>query len=139
MSLLVDTCAISEFASASPNPKVEAWFSVQPPDTLFLSVLTLGEIEKGLALLDPGRKQKALAAWLGELRAVYATRILPIDEPIAATWGRITADLRRRGRMLKTVDGLIAATALSRGLSIVTRNVADFEGTGARLIDPWAD
>lgn len=139
MSFLVDTCAISEFASASPHRKVESWFGAQPPESLFLSVLTLGEIEKGLALLDPGRKQKALAAWLGELRAVYAPRILPVDETIAAIWGRVTADLRRRGRMLRAVDGLIAATALGRGFSVVTRNVADFEGTGAALINPWAD
>ena len=139
MSFRIDTCAISEFASVSPHSKVQSWFRVQQPDALFLSVLTLGEIEKGLALLDPGRKQKMLAAWLGELRTIYALRILPIDETIAAIWGRITADLRRRGRMLKTVDGLIAATALARGFSVVTRNVTDFEGTGAALINPWAD
>lgn len=112
---------------------------MQPPESLFLSVLTLVEIEKGLALLDPGRRQKALAAWLGELKAVYAARILPVDETVAAIWGRMTADLRRRGRMLKAVDGLIAATALGRGFSVVTRNVPDFEGTGVALVNPWAD
>lgn len=139
MSLLIDTCAVSEFASASPNPKILRWFEAQAPGSLFLSVLTLGEIEKGLVLLEAGRKQRELAAWLGELRTIYRDRILPIDEAVAAVWGRLTAEARKRGRVLKTVDGLIAATAHTRGFAVVTRNVADFERVGITLINPWAD
>jgi predicted nucleic acid-binding protein len=139
VSFLVDTCAISEFAAAAPNPKVAAWFESQAPGSLFLSVLTFGEIEKGLALLEPGRRQRALAAWLGELRASYEDRILPVDETVAAIWGRLTAEARKRGQVLTTIDGLIAATAQSRGFAVVTRNLADFEAAGITLINPWAD
>lgn len=139
MSFLIDTCAISEFAGVAPHPKVSAWFKSQVPSSLFLSVLTFGEIERGLVLLDPGRRQRALAAWLGELRTLYQERILPVDETVAAIWGRLTAESRKRGRILKTVDGLIAATAHSRGFAVVTRNVANFAESGIVLINPWAD
>jgi toxin FitB len=113
------------------------WFDAQDATALFVSVLTLGEIEKGVSLLAASRKKAALTSWLGTLRSTYATRILPIDTAVAAIWGRAAARAERLGRSLGVIDGLIAATAVHHGFSIVTRNVDDFETTGAPILNVW--
>jgi predicted nucleic acid-binding protein len=116
---------------------VVRWFDAQDATALFVSVLTLGEIEKGVDLLPAGRKKAALTSWLGTLRSRYATRILPIDAAVAAIWGRTAARAERGGRSLGVIDGLIAATAVHYGFAIVTRNVDDFETTGAPVLNVW--
>ena len=137
MSFVLDTCALSELTRPAPHPRVAAWFGAQDPDALYLSVLTVGEIEKGIAVLRAGRKKIALASWLATLRSTYAERILPIDATVATIWGRLAAGVERRGRALGVIDGLIAATALHHGCTVVTRNVMDFADTGVPVLNVW--
>jgi predicted nucleic acid-binding protein len=139
VSFLLDTCALSELTRPRPHSGFVAWFDSQPSESLFASALTVGEIEKGISLAPAGRKKLALETWLGRMRGVFAGRILHIDDAVATTWGRLAAAAERSGRPLAAIDGLIAATALTHAFPIVTRNVADYEGTGATLINPWLD
>jgi predicted nucleic acid-binding protein len=131
---LLDTNVVSAVRKRHPAPA--AWMRRQPRDVFYLSVVTLGEILSGArrrALRDPAAGE-ALEAWLNRLRGEYANRVLPIDEAIALEWGRIAA-LRTRG----VADGLIAATAIVHGLTVATRNVADFADTGVALVNPWEE
>ena len=134
MSYLVDTNALSELRRKQPQPEVVAWFTERPRQTLYLSVLTLGEIRKGIERLDAARQQPLLD-WLEvELPNYFLGRLLAIDAHTADRWGRLLASA---GRPLTAVDSLLAATALQHDLTLVTRNTAVFAGTGARLINPW--
>ena len=134
MSFLIDTCALSEPVKPRPAPQVLAWLDATPPETLFVSVLTLGEIRKGIEKLGDGRKRARLALWLEtELPAWFEDRVLPVDRGVAEEWGRLVA---RRGNVA-AIDSLIAATALHRRLTLVTRNVADFAAMGVELLNPW--
>ena len=134
MSFLIDTCALSEPVKPRPSPQVLTWFDAAPPETLFVSVLTLGEIRKGIEKLGDGRKRARLALWLEtELPAWFEDRVLPVDRGVAEEWGRLVA---RRGN-IAAIDSLIAATALHRRLTLVTRNVADFAAMGVELLNPW--
>ncbi len=135
MSYLLDTNVVSEVGRPQPEPKVIAWLGPIDPDSLFLSVLTLGELTKGVLQLErrnPGAGAP-LRAWLDLLRSDYQGRILGIDGVIAETWGRLAA-IRPR----PVVDGLLAATAIVHELTLVTRNARDFEGTGVAIHDPWS-
>lgn len=117
-----------------PAPAVVAWLRAAPRQSLHISVLTLGEIAKGAALVgarDPIAKT-ALGAWLERVRVRFAGRTIQVDTAIAEEWGRLSAI-----RPLQAIDGLLAATAVVHGLRIVTRNVRDFDGLGVPLIDPW--
>jgi toxin FitB len=113
------------------------WFEAQDAAALFVSVLTIGEIEKGIAVLPTGRKKVALSGWLASLRSTYSDRVLSIDAAIAAIWGRTAARIEREGGRLAVVDGLIAATAMHHGYTVVTRNIGDFTTTGVALLDAW--
>lgn len=137
MSFLLDTCTVSELTRPRPDRGLLAWFEAQDATALHLSVLTVGEIEKGIAALRQGRKRSTLAGWVATLRGAYADRILPIDAAIAAIWGRTAARVERRRRGLGVVDGLLAATAIRHGFTLVTRNVADFEETGGTVLNVW--
>lgn len=138
MSYLIDTCALSEFTKASPSPSVDAWFAQLPEGTDFASVLTLGELEKGISKLKSGKKRASLERWAAALRDRFRGRILAVDEAVALEWGRISARVEAEGHPVPVIDGLIAATAIVHGLCVVTRNVADIERTGAPIINPWA-
>ena len=134
MSYLVDTNVLSELRRKQPQPKVVAWFAQRPRQTLYLSVLTLGEIRKGIERLEAARQQPLLD-WLEvELPNYFLGRLLAVDAHTADRWGRLLASA---GRPLPAVDSLLAATALQNDLTLVTRNTADFAGTGVRLINPW--
>lgn len=137
MSFVLDTRALSELARPEPDAGFMAWFDQQDAVNLFISVLTIGEIEKGIAALPASRKRTNLANWLTTLRGVYGARVLPIDDAIAALWGRMAADAARRGRPLSVIDGLIAASAQHHGYCVVTRNSADFEPTGVPVLNSW--
>jgi predicted nucleic acid-binding protein len=106
-------------------------------DSLRLSVLTLGEIKKGADLLDAGPRKVRVEAWLAELRTTFGDRVLPVDEAVARHWGAISAAGRRAGRVRPPIDSLLAATAICHQLKLATRNVADFEGTGVVVVNPW--
>ena len=134
MSFLVDTCALSELVKPQPAPPVSEWFDAAAPHTLFVSVLTLGEIRKGIEKLRPGRRRARIVAWLEtELPAWFEDRVLPIDAGVADEWGRLLA---KRGTV-PAIDSLIAATALRHRLAVVTRNESDFAATGVELLNPW--
>ena len=135
--ILLDTCVISELAKPVPDPAVLAWIEALSDDGIRLSVLTLGEIKKGADLLEAGPRKARVGAWLDELRTTFADRILPVDEEVALRWGAISASGRRSGRVRPPIDSLLAATAMCHQLKLATRNVADFEGTGVSIVNPW--
>ena len=135
MSYLVDTNVLSELRRKRPEPNVVAWFSERPRQALFLSVLTLGEIRKGIERLSDAALQQALNDWLEvELPRYFWGRVLSVDALTADRWGRLQGSA---GRPLPAIDSLLAATALQHDLTLVTRNTADFEGLGVRLVNPW--
>ncbi|MFI4975963.1 MAG: type II toxin-antitoxin system VapC family toxin [Caulobacterales bacterium] len=138
MSFLLDTNAISEPGRPTPDPSFVAWFDAAPETEIFLSVITLGELRRGVALLPPGARRTGLEGVHQAILRRYGRQIIPIDTAIALTWGEITASHRRRGRSPSMSDELIAATALNRNLTVVTRNVVDFEASGCRILSPWS-
>ncbi len=137
MAYLIDTCALSEFTKPRPSPKVEAWFGELVDGVEFVSVVTLGELEKGITKLRASRRRSAFERWFAELRDRFAERVLPIDEPVAIEWGRICARAELAGKPVPVIDAMLAATAIVHGLSVVTRNSSDIARTGAAIIDPW--
>lgn len=137
MNYLADTDAISEFKKKKPNTGVLEWFAAQDEETLHVSVITVGEIEKGIAkIVDPVGRQN-YAAYLERLVLRFDKRILPIDVRIARRWGKLYGVLQSEGRVLPFWDSLIAATALEYDLTIITRNRRDYAETGALILDVW--
>jgi predicted nucleic acid-binding protein len=135
MSYLLDTNIISELKCNKPNSQVQHWFSIIPTEALFLSVLTLGEIRKGIEKLEQGSKRNDLNVWLEyNLVEWFGDRILNIDEAVAERWGYLTANVVKP---LPAIDGLLAATALTHNLKMVTRNVKDFDLPGLEVINPF--
>lgn len=135
MSYLLDTNVLSELRRKMPDAKVVDWFSKRPSASLYLSVLTLGEIRKGIEACGDAAKRQTLLDWLEtDLPLFFAGRILPIDAAVAERWGRLTA---AAGRPLPAIDSLIAATAIEHDLTLVTRNVKDFDGLSVELFNPW--
>ena len=137
MAYLLDTCALSEFTKPKPSASVDAWFAQLPDGVDFVSVLTFGELGKGIARLTASRRRTSLERWFGGLRERFVGRILPIDEPVALEWGRIAARSELAGNPVPSIDAVIAATAIVHGLAVVTRNSSDIVRTGAPVIDPW--
>ena len=137
MSYLIDTNVLSELRRKKPDTHVVRWFSLRPTSTLYLSVLTLGEIRKGIeALAEPARRLPLLDWLETALPAFFAGRILPIDAAVADRWGRMVA---QAGRPLPAIDSLLAATAEQHGLTLVTRNLRDVKGLAVPVINPWTD
>jgi len=135
---LLDTNCVSELVRVKPEPRVMEWMEATDEGVLYLSVLTLGEIRKGLASLAQGRRRTHLETWLAvELPARFSGRILAIDTPVADRWGLLAAQAKRRGAPLPIIDGLLAATALHYNLTVVTRNAADFTNAQVPVLNPW--
>jgi hypothetical protein len=134
MAYLLDTCVLSELRKPGCNPGVSSWVARLQPHEAFLSVLTLGEIRRGIELqrLKSPAAAAGLERWLNGLEAHYGDRILPISAAVADTWGRLAPH-----QPLPVSDGLIAATALEHKLTVVTRNVADFRRSGVNLLNPF--
>jgi predicted nucleic acid-binding protein len=138
VTFLLDTSVVSELVRKAPNEQVVNWLDRQDEETLYLSVLTLGELEKGISKLRASSRRDRLQTWLTrDLAARFAERLLPIDTPVAARWGKLSGEAERRGRPLPVIDSLIAATALEHGFAVVTRNISDFERCGVACVDPW--
>lgn len=139
MSFLLDTNVISEGAKPRPDAGVMEWLASIDEDELFLSVVSLAELRHGVERLDEGRRKTALNAWLSEdLPARFDDRLLALDAAAADQWGRIVARSQAAGRPIGAMDAFLAALATLHQLTLVTRNVADFEGTGIRLFNPWS-
>lgn len=135
---LLDTNCISEAVRAQPEPRVMSWLKAVDEALLYLSVLTLGEIRKGVASLPQSRRRTLLESWLNsELRARFSSRILQVDLAIADRWGLLSATAKNEGRALSTIDGLLAATAIQHSLTIVSRNDSDFAGMPIQVFNPW--
>src|ERR1700730_10411122 len=135
---LLDTNCISEVVRLKPEPRVMAWMEGADESLLYLSVLTMGEIRKGLAALQQSKRRTQLETWLElELQARFSGRILPIDAAVADRWGLLAASAKRSGKALSSIDGLLAATAILHNLTIVSRNVSDFANTYVPVVNPW--
>jgi len=135
---LLDTNIPSELIRPRPEPRVANWLKANDDDQLYVSVITLGEIRKGFTCVSEDKRRLKLERWLEEdLRPWFANRILPVDEAVAERWGVLDGKRQLRGTPLNTADGLIAATALEHGLTVVTRNVKDFAGLGVEVFNPW--
>jgi len=136
VSYLIDTNVLSELRRKLPHPGLSAWFAQRPASSLYLSVLTLGELRKGIDGLNDEDRKLALSDWLHtDLSVFFLGRVLSIDEQVADRWGQLVA---AAGRPLPAIDSLLAATALVHGLTVVTRNAKDFEGLGMAVINPWS-
>jgi len=139
MSWLLDTPVLSELIRATPKESVIDWLQAQDENDLFLSVLTLGELEKGIAKLSDSRRKTTLRKWVRtNLMARFETRVLVIDHKVAARWGTLVGTSERKGRPLPVIDSLIAATAIAHELTVVSRNAKDFERCGIPCLNPWS-
>lgn len=138
---LLDTNVVAELSGAKPDPQVANWFGAQPERTLFLSILTFGEYQKGIEHLPPGdarrpRLQRALTA----LEERFSRRILPVSDPIVLLWGRISGEVKRlTGHSPSVIDTFLAAAAIEHNLYLVTRNTAHVSNSGAAVFNPWTD
>ena len=140
MSYLLDTCVLSEFVKPKPDARVVQWLQAQDERELYLSVIVLGELARGIAHLPESKKRRALDAWLHtDLRTRFHKRILDITPAIALEWGARSGGLQRAGQILTMADGLIGATAVVNSLVVVTRNTKDLLPTGASVFNPWTD
>ena len=135
---LLDTNCISELVRTKPEPRVMEWMEAADEELLYLSVLTLGEIRKGVAGLAQGKRRTHLETWLEvDLQNRFAGRIVPIDTVIADRWGQLATEAKRAGKAMSIIDGLLAATAVHHNLTIVSRNAKDFSGTAVQVLNPW--
>ena len=138
MSFLLDTSVISELVKRAPDNHVIEWMKGVEETSLYLSVLTIGELEKGIAKLPASSRRTKLETWVrSDLADRFRERLLAIDGTIAATWGKLAGEAETRGEPLPVIDGLIAATGLAHDLTIATRNVENFDRWGARCFNPW--
>jgi len=135
---LLDTNIVSELIRSRPEPKLSRWIASTDENLLYLSVLTMGEIRKGIVQLGKTARQIELQTWVDrDLSSRFVDRILPIDEAVADRWGWISGQAMVNGVRLPVIDGLLAATALHYNLTFVTRNTRDVLATGAVLLNPW--
>ena len=138
MKYLLYTCLVSELVKREPNQKVAAWIDERDEQGLFLSVLTMGELQKGISKLADGDRKVKLQSWLEyELVERFEGRILGVDLDTALAWGRLQGEAEQKGVTLPVMDSLIAATATAHGLSVVTRKVKDLERCSAKVFNPW--
>ena len=138
MSWLLDTCVVSELVRPRPKASDVSWVLERDEDELFLSVITIGELEKGIARLRDSPKRVALEQWVRrELADRFRDRLLAVDTGVAARWGALVGASEARGQPLPVIDSLIAATSLQHDFTIVTRNTDDLERCGARCFNPW--
>ena len=138
MNYLFDTNVLSELTAKDPNANVVAWVESIDQENIFLSVVTIGELKKGIEKLPGSRRKKDLISWLeNDLLIRFRERVIPLDLPVMLVWGTMVAELEKAGTPLPAIDSLLAASASQRGLTLVTRNTKDFEPAGIPLINPW--
>ena len=138
MAYLLDTCAISEMVAVKPKEGVLAWFEHQPEETLYLSVITLGEIQKGIYQLAPGKRRLLIETWFfDELLPSFPGRILRLDEQLMFTWAKMMAEFKPQGIVRPSFDSLLEATALHHKMILVTRNVKNFDHSKVSILNLW--
>jgi len=138
MNYLLDTCVISELVAKQPYPTVVDFVDSLDVDDVYLSVITVGEITKGIEKLPKSKRKQELQTWLKEdLLIRFGGRIVSLDTDVLVEWGALAARLESSGRTMPAMDSLIAATALSHQFTLVTRNVDDFKGSGVEIVNPW--
>ena len=137
MSFLLDANVISEPEQKQPNENVLRWIAGQDSTRFFLSVVTVGELKKGIERLPSSGKKAHLHNWLEELRGKLSNRIVPLTEKTFLIWAKTNADLEVRGLVRSAFDSLLEATAIEHDLILVTRNVKNFQGTYMTIINPW--
>jgi predicted nucleic acid-binding protein len=138
VKFLLDTCLISELVKKKPDAAVLKWLDERDEQSLFLSILTLGELQKGISKLSTGVRKDDLQAWIEhDLIERFEGRILDLDLETALIWGKLQGEAELKGEKLPVMDSLIAATAIAHGLAVVTRNVKDIERCRARVFSPW--
>lgn len=139
MNFLLDTNVVSETTRPQSSKAVLTWVATQAAESLFISAITIGELRRGALLLTEGKKRKALLRWIETgIKADFAGRILPVDTAVMERWAQLQATSEQAGRRLPLMDSLLAATALAHGLTLATRNTADFMAANVSLLDPWA-
>ena len=138
MNVLLDTNVLSEMVAGKPNQQVVDFVDSLDEDTVFLSVVTVGEIQRGISRLPDGQRKEVLQGWLdGEMMVRFAGRVLPLDAEVMSTWGKLQAELERKGRKMPLMDSLVGALAFQHRLTLVTRNSRDFEAMAIQLFNPW--
>ena len=138
MNYLLDTCLLSELRKPEPDAGVVAWISDVNERRLFVSVLSLGEIQKGVAKLEDGRRKNNFQHWLEQdLLVRFEGRILSLDLDMLLEWGLISSAAESRGKPAPVIDALLAVTAITRNLTLVTRNVKDFASFPVKVLNPW--
>ncbi len=139
MKFLLDTNVISEAKQKKPNKRVLEWLDAQDESKIYLSVLTVGEIRKGISRLESGKKKAELEAWLEKLRNRFAQRLLPLSEKTFLVWGKMCGEFENKGIVRSALDSLLEATALEHDLIFVTRNVKNFQNSQVTILNPWED
>jgi toxin FitB len=134
---LLDTDVASEMVKSKPNPAVMKWMEEADELLLYFSVMTFGEIRKGISSSTDAARRIQIENWMRALVNRFAGRILPVDLAVADRWGQVAGSCKAKGLTLPVIDGLLAATALHHNLTLVTRNVRDVQGTGVETLDPW--
>lgn len=138
MKALLDTCVISELVTKKPNPGVVEFVDSLDADDIYLSVITIGEIIKGIEKLSDSPRKAQLRGWLrDDLLARFHGKIIPLGTDIIVEWGVLTAKLETQGKPMPAIDSLIAATVLADKMTLVTRNVNDFSASGIDVLNPW--
>jgi len=138
LNYLFDTNVLSELTTKDPNANVVAWVESIDQENIFLSVVAIGELKKGVEKLPGSKRKKDLISWLeNDLLIRFGERVIPLDLPVMLVWGTMVAELEKAGTPLPAIDSLLAASASQRGLTLVTRNTKDFEPAGIPLINPW--
>ena len=138
MNFILDTCVISELIKPHPNESVIAWLQSKSEDCLFLSVLSFGEIAKGIEKLSDETKKMRLKQWVEEdLKLRFKDRIISIDLDISVKWGEVQGIAELKGRPMPSIDGLIAASGIVKNYTVATRNISDMEQSSVKLLNPW--
>ena len=139
MKYLIDTCVLSECIKKTPNSRIENWFNQQQAENLFLSSLTIAEIKSGIykIRLSQPKRSNELKHWLNKIEIDFSTRILPMTDEVLNQWAEITADAQLQGKKMQVMDSLIAATAYTHKLVLVTRNVDDFAAAPIEILNPY--
>ena len=138
MKYLVDTCVLSELIKNKPDPNVDNWFYSKNEDSLYISVLSFGELRNGISKLPNTSNKKAkLLDWIAVLEKRFADRIVDINLEVAENWGHIQSELEKKGEALPIIDSLIASTGITHSMVVVTRSIKDMERSGVELINPF--